>query len=109
MRIFPFRGQGDGVRAGIKRGSHGDWANHVVVALAGGAHWLSEQANRLGIGTSNNAVDIARGGGPHPVMDHSPDLYEQSLYTSDTFENRQEPCMNPGGVVSEERYEEDRR
>ncbi|MGI6702591.1 MAG: NAD(P)/FAD-dependent oxidoreductase [Clostridia bacterium] len=106
-------GKVTGVRARHKNGEAMEiGANHVVVAPGrGGAHWLSEQANRLGIGTSNNAVDIGvRVEVPNSVMDHlTRDLYEAKLiYYSDTFENKARTfCMNPGGVVSEERYEED--
>ena len=82
----------------------------MVVPRQGGAQWLTEQAAKLGIATKNNAVDIGvRVEVPNSVMDHlTRDLYEAKLiYYSDTFENKARTfCMNPGGIVSEEHYEE---
>lgn len=81
----------------------------VIAPGRGGAQWLTQQARRLGIGTTNNAVDIGvRVEVPNAVMDHlTKHLYEAKLvYYSDTFENQVRTfCMNPGGVVSEEHYE----
>ncbi|MDD2572903.1 MAG: NAD(P)/FAD-dependent oxidoreductase [Bacillota bacterium] len=105
-------GEATGVRARYKNGEVTEiGANHVVVAPGrGGSLWLSEQAVRLGIGIRNNAVDIGvRVEVPNSVMDHlTRDLYEAKLiYYSDTFENKARTfCMNPGGMVSEEHYEE---
>jgi len=105
-------GRAVGVRISRKNGETLDlMANHIVVAPGrGGAEWLSRQAARLGIATKNNAVDIGvRVEVPNSIMDHiTRDLYEAKLiYYSDTFENRVRTfCMNPGGIVSEEHYEE---
>ena len=75
----------------------------------GGAEWLSKEAKKLKLKTTNNAVDIGvRVEVPNAIMDHlTKDLYEAKLvYYSDTFDNKVRTfCMNPGGVVSEEHYD----
>jgi uncharacterized FAD-dependent dehydrogenase len=86
-------------------------AKNVVVAPGrGGAEWLTKEAKELNIKTANNAVDIGvRVEVPNSIMDHlTKDLYEAKLvYYSDTFDNKVRTfCMNPGGVVSEEHYDE---
>jgi len=86
-------------------------AENIVVAPGrGGADWLSKEAKKLNIKTTNNAVDIGvRVEVPNSIMDHlTKDLYEAKLvYYSDTFENKVRTfCMNPGGVVSEEHYDQ---
>jgi uncharacterized FAD-dependent dehydrogenase len=86
-------------------------AENVVVAPGrGGAEWLTKEARQLNIKTTNNAVDIGvRVEVPNSIMDHlTKDLYEAKLvYYSDTFDNKVRTfCMNPGGVVSEEHYDE---
>ncbi|MGI6553158.1 MAG: NAD(P)/FAD-dependent oxidoreductase [Bacillota bacterium] len=85
-------------------------SRYVVAAPGrGGADWLARQAQKLGIKTENNEVDIGvRVEVPNSIMDHlTADLYEAKLvYYSDTFDNRVRSfCMNPGGVVSEEHYD----
>lgn len=85
-------------------------SGRVVAAPGrGGAAWLTGQANKLGLKTQNNEVDIGvRVEVPRVVMDHLTEhLYEAKLvYYGDTYENRVRTfCMNPGGVVSEEHYE----
>jgi uncharacterized FAD-dependent dehydrogenase len=85
-------------------------AKYVVAAPGrGGAAWLAQEMQRLGIKTQNNEVDIGvRVEVPNSVIDHlTKDLYEAKLvYYSDTFDNRVRSfCMNPGGVVSEEHYD----
>lgn len=87
-------------------------AENIIVAPGrGGADWLSKEAKKLHIKTANNAVDIGvRVEVPNAIMDHlTKDLYEAKLvYYSDTFENKVRTfCMNPGGVVSEEHYDEE--
>lgn len=84
---------------------------YIVVAPGrGGAEWLSKEAKKLNINTKNNAVDIGvRVEVPNSIMDHlTKDLYEAKLvYYSDTFDNMVRTfCMNPGGVVSEEHYDD---
>ena len=75
----------------------------------GGAQWLTETVNRLGLRTQNNEVDIGvRVEVPNSIMDHlTRELYEAKLiYYSDTYENKVRTfCMNPGGEVSQEHYE----
>ncbi len=85
----------------------------VVIAAPGrgGAQWLTDQAKKLDIKTTNNEIDIGlRVEVPNSVMDHlTKELYEAKLvYYSDTFENKVRSfCMNPGGIVSEEKYDRD--
>jgi hypothetical protein len=84
----------------------------IVIAAPGrgGAEWLSNQCKKLNIETENNEVDIGvRVEVPNSIMDHlTKELYEAKLvYYSDTFDNKVRSfCMNPGGIVSEEHYEE---
>ncbi|WP_010241063.1 NAD(P)/FAD-dependent oxidoreductase [Clostridium arbusti] len=84
--------------------------NLVIAPGRGGAEWLTREAKSLNIKTTNNAVDIGvRVEVPNSIMDHlTKDLYEAKLvYYSDTFGNKVRTfCMNPGGVVSEEHYDE---
>lgn len=84
-------------------------ASYVVAAPGrGGAEWLSRIALENNLETTNNEVDIGvRVEVPNAVMDKlTKSLYEAKLiYYSDTFENKVRTfCMNPGGIVSEERY-----
>ena len=104
----------DGVAKGAivnKKGVQEEiFAEYVVVAPGrGGAEWLKEQTDKLGIVTENNEVDIGvRVEVPNSIMDHlTKDLYEAKLvYYSDTFDNKVRTfCMNPGGVVSGEHYD----
>ena len=86
-------------------------ASYVVAAPGrGGAEWLSGIAKQHHIGIRNNEVDIGvRVECPNSVMDHlTKYLYEAKMvYYSDTFENKVRTfCMNPGGIVSEEHYNE---
>ena len=85
-------------------------SSHVIAAPGrGGAEWLANEAEKLGLRTQNNEVDIGvRVEVPNAIMDHlTKYLYEAKLiYYSDTYENKVRTfCMNPGGVVSEEHYE----
>ncbi|WP_350343645.1 NAD(P)/FAD-dependent oxidoreductase [Proteinivorax tanatarense] len=85
-------------------------AKNVVLAPGrGGAEWLEKLMKKHGIKTENNEVDIGvRVEVPNAIMDHlTKPLYEPKLvYYSDTFENKVRSfCVNPGGHVSEERYE----
>ena len=87
-------------------------AKYVIAAPGrGGAAWLLDESRRLGLKRENNEVDIGvRVEVPNAIIDHlTKHLYEAKLvYYSDTFDNRVRTfCMNPGGVVSEERYEGD--
>ncbi len=87
------------------------YSKHIVVAPGrGGAEWLSEEAARRGLVTRNNEVDIGvRVECPNSVRDPlTKSLYEAKLvYYADTYENKVRTfCRNPGGVVSEEHYED---
>lgn len=82
----------------------------AVIAAPGreGADWLAAESRRLGIGLTNNAVDIGvRVEVPAPVMERLTDpLYEAKLvYHSKQFGDRIRTfCMNPYGEVSTESY-----
>ena len=87
-------------------------ASCVIIAPGrGGASWLAGQAKKLNLKTENNEIDIGvRLEVPNSIMDHlTRELYEAKLvYYSDTFENKVRSfCMNPGGIVSEEKYDDD--
>ncbi len=87
------------------------FADNVVLAPGrGGAGWLEKLMKANKIKTENNEVDIGvRVEVPNSVVDHlTKDLYEPKLvYYSDTFENKVRSfCVNPGGFVSEEHYDE---
>lgn len=100
-----------GITINNKEGLKTIYADYIVAAPGrGGAEWLNNQAKTHNIKTKNNAVDIGvRVEVPNSIMDHlTKDLYEAKLvYYSDEFENKVRTfCMNPGGVVSEEHYDE---
>ena len=105
----------DGHVVGVKIQQRGHepevvYAPNVIAAPGrGGAKWLSESVEKMGLRTQNNEVDIGvRVEVPNSVMDHlTRDLYEAKLvYYSDTYENKVRTfCMNPGGEVSQEHYE----
>ena len=84
----------------------------VVIAAPGreGSSWLVEEAARLGLSMTNNAVDIGvRVEVPSSVMAPLTDvLYEAKLlHYSRTFEDQVRTfCMNPEGFVSKEAYDE---
>ena len=82
----------------------------VAAPGRGGAAWLNRIAQENNIHVTNNEVDIGvRVEVPNAVMDHlTKHLYEAKMvYYSDTFENKVRTfCMNPGGIVSEEHYDE---
>ncbi|HZL05220.1 MAG TPA: FAD-dependent oxidoreductase [Coriobacteriia bacterium] len=85
-------------------------ATTTVIAAPGrdGADWLTEQARRLGIGLTNNAVDIGvRVEVPAVVMEPlTKPLYEAKLvYRSARYGDKVRTfCMNPYGEVSTESY-----
>lgn len=82
----------------------------AVIAAPGreGADWLAAQAEALGLGLANNAVDIGvRVECPAAVMEPLTDhLYEAKLiYYSHAFGDRVRTfCMNPHGEVTTESY-----
>ena len=81
----------------------------VAAPGRGGAEWLEKTVKKLNLETMNNEVDIGvRVEVPNSVMDNvTKALYEAKMvYYGDTYENKVRTfCMNPGGVVSEEHYE----
>lgn len=95
---------------GVELASGDTLLAETVVAAPGreGAGWLTEQARELGLGLSNNAVDIGvRVECPAPVMEPLTDhLYEAKLvYYSHAFGDRVRTfCMNPYGEVTTEAY-----
>lgn len=100
-----------GVETISKEGEQSYFAKKVVLAPGrGGAGWLEKIMKRANIKTENNEVDIGvRVEVPNSVMDHlTKHLYEPKLvYYSDTFENKVRSfCVNPGGFVSEEHYDD---
>lgn len=110
LRINTSNGETSGIIVNNKGEDQEIKGKYVVVAPGrGGASWFSDEANRLGIKVSNNTIDIGvRVEVPNAVMDHLTEyLYEAKLvYYSDTFDNMVRTfCMNPGGVVSEEKYD----
>ena len=101
---------GDGRVSGVELAEGTLLEADAVVMAPGreGAEWLAGQAATLGIGLSNNAVDIGvRVECPAPVMEPLTDhLYEAKLtYYSRAFGDRVRTfCMNPYGEVTAESY-----
>ncbi|SET09989.1 hypothetical protein SAMN03080614_10487 [Anaerobranca gottschalkii DSM 13577] len=100
-----------GVKAKNKEGEKEYFGKNIVLAPGrGGAGWLEKLMKNANIKTENNEVDIGvRVEVPNSVLDHlTKHLYEPKLiYYSDTFENKVRSfCVNPGGYVSEEHYDE---
>jgi len=100
----------DGRVTGVKLGDGRRIRAKVVILAPGreGAAWLVEEAEALGLGMTNNAVDIGlRVEVPAIVMEPLTDvLYESKLlYFSKSFEDEVRTfCMNPNGFVSKESY-----
>lgn len=85
--------------------------DNIVLAVGrSGAGWLNDLCKKLDIETSNNQVDIGvRVELPRSITDHlTNELYEFKIYnTSKTTENVVRTfCMNPGGFVSQENYDD---
>ncbi len=80
----------------------------IVAPGRDGADWLAAQAQRLGIGLVNNAVDIGvRVEVPAPVMEPLTEpLYEAKLiqYSRRFGDQVRTFCMNPYGAVTTESY-----
>lgn len=86
-------------------------SKNVVLAVGrSGAEWLNNTCKKLGVETSNKQVDIGvRVELPKSITDFLTDkLYEFKVYnTSKTSENVVRTfCMNPGGFVSQENYDD---
>jgi len=104
-------GAGGGRRVtGVLASDGQEYLSPVVIVAPGreGAAWLLEEANRLGLSVTSNAVDIGvRVEVPAVVTEAiTDDLYEPKLlYVSRHFEDPVRTfCMNPYGVVSKESY-----
>ncbi|MDO5569349.1 MAG: FAD-dependent oxidoreductase [bacterium] len=87
-------------------------ADNIVLAVGrSGAEWLTKQCLNNNIIPVNNQVDIGlRVELPRSIMDEiTNELYEIKIYnTSKTSENIVRTfCMNPGGFVSQENYDDD--
>ena len=84
--------------------------NVVMAAGRSGSSWVQEMCQKLNIPTSNNQVDIGvRVELPRQITDPlTNELYEFKIYnTSKTTENIVRTfCMNPGGFVSQENYDD---
>ena len=86
--------------------------NYVVAAVGrSGSEWLMDECKKLDVSTTNNQVDIGvRVELPRAITDHlTNELYEFKIYNrSKTTENIVRTfCMNPGGFVSQENYDDD--
>lgn len=86
-------------------------ASNVVMAVGrSGSGWLNDLCKKLEIKTNNKQVDIGvRVELPRSICDHLTDkLYEFKIYNaSKTTENMVRTfCMNPGGFVSQENYDD---
>lgn len=85
---------------------------HAANVVAGvgrvGSGWLTQQCYDLGIELNSKEVDIGvRVEVPRSVMDHvTNELYEMKVVFWDKNKVRSF-CMNPGGFVSQENYDDD--
>lgn len=94
----------NGKAAGVRAGGVTYRAKYVVAAPGReGAEWLRKEAERLGLPTASNAVDIGvRVESPAEVYEPITDIcYESKLiYYSRSFDDRVRTfCMNPYGFV----------
>lgn len=86
-------------------------AENIILAVGrSGSEWLINQCNSNNVKTVNNQVDIGvRVELPRSITDYLTDnLYEFKVYNSSkTTENMVRTfCMNPGGFVSQENYDD---
>ncbi|MGE5381578.1 MAG: NAD(P)/FAD-dependent oxidoreductase [Methylocystaceae bacterium] len=100
-----------GIKITIKDEERLFTAPHVIMAVGReGADWLNLESRRLGLKVTNNAIDIGvRVEVPRAITDYLTDrLYEfKYIYYSDIFENKVRTfCVNPGGFVSQENYDD---
>lgn len=94
----------NGKAAGVRAGGVTYRAKYVVAAPGReGAEWLRKEAERLGLPTASNAVDIGvRVESPAEIYEPITDIcYESKLiYYSRSFDDRVRTfCMNPYGFV----------
>lgn len=86
-------------------------AKNIVLSVGrSGSGWLINECKKNNVKTTNNQVDIGvRVELPRSITDHLTDnLYEFKVYNSSkTTENMVRTfCMNPGGFVSQENYDD---
>jgi uncharacterized protein len=104
------RGPGSSRVIGVETAGGDTYESAAVIVAPGreGCAWLTEEAQRLGIPLTSNAVDIGvRVEVPAVVTDViTEELYEPKLlYTSRYFEDQVRTfCMNPHGVVCTESW-----
>ena len=87
------------------------YSENVIVAVGrSGSNWLYEECKRQSVKLKNNEIDIGvRVELPRYITDNITDkLYEFKLiHYSNTFEDKVRTfCMNPGGFVSQENYDD---
>ncbi|KKM11150.1 FAD-dependent oxidoreductase [Clostridiales bacterium PH28_bin88] len=98
----------DGKAVGVRTRSGEEISARYVVVAPGreGSEWLGEEAQRLGLQTAVNPVDIGvRVEVPAPVMEHlTRVIYESKLiFYSKSFDDKVRTfCMNPYGEVVQE-------
>ena len=87
------------------------YGDNIVLSVGrSGSEWLINQCKENGVKTTNNQVDIGvRVELPRSITDNlTNNLYEFKVYNSSkTTENMVRTfCMNPGGFVSQENYDD---
>lgn len=87
-------------------------AKNIILSVGrSGSEWLINECKKNNLKTTNNQVDIGvRVELPRSITDHlTNNLYEFKIYNSSkTTENIVRTfCMNPGGFVSQENYDDD--
>ena len=85
-------------------------SNIVIAVGRSGAGWLNKLCKKLDIEVNNNQVDIGvRVELPRAITDHlTNELYEFKIYNTSkrTGDFVRTFCMNPGGFVSQENYDD---
>ncbi|WP_287842834.1 NAD(P)/FAD-dependent oxidoreductase [Caldanaerobacter sp.] len=101
----------DGQAVGVVTEKGEEYYGEYIVVAPGreGAKWFKKEADRLGIKTKNNAVDIGvRVEIPAVVMEDITDVVYESkfIYHSKSFDDRVRTfCMNPYGMVVVENHD----
>ncbi|BAF61065.1 MAG: NAD(P)/FAD-dependent oxidoreductase [Pelotomaculum sp.] len=96
--------EGGTVRGVVTQDGEAIGARYVVLAPGReGSEWLAREAQRMGLGTAVNPVDIGvRVELPAAVMDHLTRIFYEAkfIYYSRTFSDKVRTfCMNPNGEV----------
>lgn len=96
---------------GVNTKNNKYFSNNTLIAVGReGAKWLQDTCRKNNIKTQNSNVDIGvRIETSNDVMNELNELYESKLiYYTKTFDDKVRTfCQNPGGHVSEERYDND--